>query len=115
MRLRAGGVRHGSQRLRAAMRFDRLLVAGSIYGCAYLVGMRKQFQAGHSFFLSDHFGVLALLDVHREHGARDRSRKVVLARRAAVVRLRDQASFVERQENLEAHRLGSEQVGVLNF
>ena len=90
-----------------------VLVAGSICGCAYLVGMRKQFQAGRSFFLSDHFGVLALLDVHPEHGARDRSRRAVQARRAAVVRLRDQASFVERQENAEAHRLGSEQAGAL--
>ena len=99
--------------IRAPMRFDRVLVAGSVYGCAYLVGMRKQFVDGQAFYLSDHFAVLALLDLNPMHDARDASKKAVLARRAAVVRLRDEASRVERQECVEASRLGKEQAAVL--
>ena len=55
-----------------------------MYGCAYLVGMRKQFVDGKAFYLSDHFAVCALLDLNPMHDARDASRKAVQARRAAV-------------------------------
>ena len=53
---------------RARARFDRVLFCGDAFGCAYLVGKRKQFAGGNGFFLSDHFGVLALFDVDAEHG-----------------------------------------------
>ena len=35
---------------RPAARFDRVLLCGDIFGCAYLVGRRKQFAAGKGFF-----------------------------------------------------------------
>ena len=60
-------------------------------------------------YLSDHFAVMALLDVHEEHCARDGSETMWSQRRGAVHALRDQASLLERQENSEAHRLGDEQ------
>ena len=56
---------------RQAARFDRVLFLGAVFGCAYLVGRRKQFHAGKGFFLSDHFAVCALLDVDLEHSRVD--------------------------------------------
>ena len=88
------------------MRFDRVLVAGACAGCAYLVGRWRQYQLGRGFCLSDHFGVMALLDVHSEHGRRDCSVSVVKQRRAALASLRDQAAFTERQGDAEADRVG---------
>merc|ERR1711940_448192 len=98
---------------RAPARFDRVLFSGAVYGCAYLVGCRKQFQAGSSFYLSDHFAVLALLDVHSEHSRGDRNLQLQKQRRAALARLRDQAALVEHQGDEEALRVGSEEAGLM--
>ena len=91
---------------RARARFDRVLFCGDAFGCAYLVGKRKQFAGGNGFFLSDHFGVLALFDVDAEHGRVDKKESLLRLRRAALVRLRDQAALAEHQGELEAHRMG---------
>ena len=98
---------------RAPARFDRVLFTGDVYGCAYLVGRRKQFQAGSSFYLSDHFAVMALLDVHSEHGRGDRNLQLEKQRRAALARLRDQAALAEHQGNTEALRVGSEEASLM--
>ena len=64
------------------------------------------FAEGRPSFLSDHFAVMALLDVDPEHGRRDHSDTLVRHRRAALARLRDQAAFLERRGNDEASRVG---------
>ena len=61
-----------------------MIFSGNVYGCSYLVGRRKQFQAGSSFHLSDHFAVLALLGMHCEHGRGDRNLQLQKQRRAAL-------------------------------
>ena len=98
---------------RIPVRFDRVIFSGSVNGCSYLVGRRKQFQAGSSFYLSDHFAVLALLDVHSEHGRGDRNLQLQKQRRAALARFRDHAALVGNQCNLEAQRVGSEEAGLM--
>ncbi len=87
---------------KAPARFDRVLFSGSLFGYAYLVGCRKQFQGGSGFYLSDHFAVMALLDVDAEHDRRDRNLELAKKRRAAVARLRDHAALTERQGDVEA-------------
>ncbi len=62
--------------------------------------------------MSDHFAVLALLDVDAEHGRRDRNLALARARRVALGRLRDQAALSERQGDLEALRVGSEEAAL---
>ena len=96
-----------------AARFDRVLFAGGVFGCAYLAGKRKHFAAGSGFFLSDHFAVLALLDVDAEHGRPDRKETLLRRRRAGLVRLREQAAVAENQGDLEANRVGREEAGLM--
>ena len=100
---------------RPPQRFDRVLFSGDAFGYAYVVGRRQHFAGGKGFFLSDHFAVMALLDVDPEHGRRDRSDTLVRHRRAALARLRDQASFLERRGNDEASRLGREEAGLMRL
>lgn len=98
---------------RIPARFDRVIFSGNVYGCSYLVGRRKQFQAGSSFYLSDHFAVLALLDVHFEHGRGDRNLQLQKQSRAALGWFRNHAALVEHQGNLEAQRVGSEEAALM--
>ena len=98
---------------RPPVRFDRVLYSGNLFGCSYLVGRRKQFQQGSGFYLSDHFAVLALLDVDAEHGRADRNLQLEKQRRAALARLRDQAALAEHQGDVEALRVGSEEAGLI--
>ncbi len=77
------------------------------------MGCWKQFQGGSGFYLSDHFAVMALLDVDAEHDRRDRNLELAKKRRAAVARLRDHAALTERQGDVEAQRLGSEEAGLM--
>ena len=98
---------------RQPQRFDRVLFRGDAFGYAYLAGRRQHFAGGKGFFLSDHFAVMALLDVDPEHGRRDQSETLAWHRRAALARLRDQASFLERRGNDEASRLGREEAGLM--
>ncbi len=99
---------------RPAARFDRVLVCGDVFGCAHLAGKRKQFAAGKCFFLSDHFAVMALLDVDAEHGRPDRKESLLRQRRAALARLRDQAAVAEHQCDLEANRVGREEASLMH-
>ena len=45
-------------------RFDRVLFGGAAWANAFLVGHEWKYEGGVQFRLSDHFGVLAFLDVH---------------------------------------------------
>ena len=82
---------------RAPARFDRVLFTGDVYGCVYLVGRRKQFQAGSSFYLSDHFAVMALVDLHEIYAGSGISILALRRRRDILGRLRDQAALLERE------------------
>ena len=94
------------------MRFDRMFFRGAVFASGFLAGKRKQFQAGFEFFLSDHFALLALVDVHTDYGARDASRHALHARRAALTRLRDQNALREAVEAQESLRVGREHAAV---
>ena len=96
-----------------AARFDRVLFGGHVFACAYLVGKRKHFAGGNGFCLSDHFGVLALLDFDVEHSRSDRAVSLLRRCRAALLRLRDQAVAVERHGDVEADRVGREEAGLM--
>ena len=78
------------------MRFDRVLTFGAVFGQAFLTGRRKQHQDGFEFYLSDHFAVRAVLDVHSIYSSRAVSRSELFQRKAALGRLRDQAALLER-------------------
>ena len=97
---------------RAGQRFDRVLFRGAVFGCSYLVGECRQFKDGASFWLLDHFGVPALLDVHAAYLGTFGER-VVRDRRQALARLRDQQSLVEQQVVREMHRVGREEAAMM--
>ena len=90
------------------MRFDRVLFSGALFAHAFLVGQRKQHKAGLELFLSDHFAVLAVLDVHESHAVRGGSGALLQSRRAALGRARDQAALLERQGNRASLEAGRE-------
>ena len=89
---------------RSGQRFDRVLFRGAVFGYAYLVGQCRQFKDGAEFCLSDHFGVIALLDVHKAHLGHSGVR-VVRDRRSALAGMRDQESMAERQVMQEMQRV----------
>ena len=76
-------------------------------------GRRKQFQQGSGFYLSDHFAVLALLDVDAEHGRADRNLQLERQRGAALARFRDEAALAEHQGDVEALRAGPGEAGLI--
>ncbi len=96
------------------MCFDRVLFRGHVVADVFLVGTTRVYSEGQGFFLSDHFALCGLLDLHASHGstplfgtANDTSR----ARRACLARLRDRAALSENvEQGARAHR--SNQLGV---
>ena len=52
----------------AGYSFDRILSAGDVWVEGHLVGACRTYFSGKGFFLSDHFGLLGLLDVHAAYG-----------------------------------------------
>ena len=79
---------------RKCHRFDRLLFRGAASACAFLVGQCKQFSDGSSFYLSDHFGVLALVDVHQSHLGRAGA-VAARERNKALAQLRNETALAE--------------------
>ena len=74
--------------------FDRVLFTGSVFEYAYLVGQGRHFQDGVAFTLSDHFGVMALLDIRSVYlGASGVG--VLRMRRGALDRMRNGEAFAE--------------------
>ena len=80
--------------------------AVSVYAC--LVGQYRFFCDGAEFFLSDHFGVLGFLDVHKAYVGGSGT-VVVRDRRAALARLRDREHLSEVQHCKERERVGREE------
>ena len=70
-------------------RFDRVCFGGDAYPAVCLVGQSCFFSDGAEFHLSDHFGVLGLVDVHTDYSGGAGS-GVARARRQDVGRRRDQ-------------------------
>ena len=103
--------REGDSKLRP-QRFDRVLCSGAVASCAFLVGQCRQYWDGHHFYLSDHFGVLALLDVHGSYVGRA-GVKVPRERRRALGHLRDEEALSESRIVSERRRIGEEQAAVM--
>ena len=70
---------------RPGQRFDRVFFSGALFGSSYLVGQCRQFKDGAEFCLSDHFGVLALLDVNDVYKGTS-GQKIIRERRQALGR-----------------------------
>ena len=75
--------------------FDRILLGGGVFAAAYLVGHARCFGDEDAFALSDHYGLMGLLDVHEAH-AGARGGRVAVRRREALGLARDQAASRER-------------------
>ena len=71
--------------LRVGHRFDRVLFRGAVGACACLVGQFRNLKDGCEFFLSDHFAVLALVDVDNAYLGK-RGAGVIRNRRAVPAR-----------------------------
>ena len=82
--------------------FDRILFAGGVFVQAYMVGVGRLFSDGVPFCLSDHYGLVGLMDVHEGHAGGGSARGEAGARRMKVSRLRDLACAAE-QSYVEEH------------
>ena len=83
--------------------FDRILYVGGVFVQSYLVGVARLFSDAVPFCLSDHYGLLGVMDVHESHGAVG-ARAEGSRRRLAVSRLRDVACAKERSVVAEQER-----------
>ena len=87
----------GQGRCAPAMSFDRILLGGCVCAAGYLVGQARCFAEEAVFALSDHYGVMALVDVHAAHAsAGGSSSRLAGRRREALGLARDQAASRER-------------------
>ena len=104
---RAGPGAHGH-------RFDRILAGGEAFAAVYLVGQSRFFRDGAEFYLSDHFGVLGLVDVHSDYSGRAGA-AAARGRRQEVGRRRDQELLVEQQTALERQRVGRAEAALMRM
>lgn len=86
-----------------AFAFDRVFTAGAVFARAFLVGQGRAFCEGLSFCLSDHYGVMALLDVSAAHGSNE---SLCVRRQRALTKLCEQAAMVERGVVVNMERSG---------
>ena len=78
------------------LRKDRVLFGKMVWAEAHLVGQGKVFFDGREFYLSDHFGVLAYVDVGDLYASRAKQDSIAArGRRGQLVSLRDQAQQKE--------------------
>ena len=90
-------------------KFDRVLFKGQLMVEAMLVGRARQFHEGQPFYLSDHFGVLAFLDVHAGHTHRgDQSRE----RRSVLAAQRDEQALAENIFVVSSEKAGQEEAAL---
>lgn len=75
--------------------FDRLWFKGAVWAQAFLVGKCRMFAGGSPFYLSDHFAVFGLVDLHESH-ASFRARAEREERRVGLGKLREAAVLLER-------------------
>ena len=90
-----------------------MLYRGSLCVEAYALSERCVFFEGAQFFLSDHFPLLAFLDVHPCYGPTWRSGQIAArAGRGQLVQLRDRAILSENRQAKELLRLGREELSL---
>ena len=88
--------------------YDRVWFRGGLWLQAFLVGQCRLVADGKTYFLSDHFPVLALVDVHSVHGSGG-SAAAREKRRVDMARLRDAAIGHEREAVTRLERAAFEQ------
>ena len=80
-----------------AMSFDRIFCGGAVCAAGYLVGQARCYAEEAVFALSDHYGLMALVDVNEVHGGSgERGSGVAGRRREGLGMARDQAVLQER-------------------
>ena len=67
------------QNRRDTQEFDQILSSGSVWVEGHVVCACREYVAGRRFFLSDHFALLGLLDVHASFGSAGGGIKVYMA------------------------------------
>ena len=87
-----------------AFAFYRVLFSGSVNAEAMLVGQGRMFVDGEHFCLSDHYGVMALVDAHASHAGCAAAERC--ERKQALVRLRVQVAMEEQSTVLEMEKIG---------
>jgi hypothetical protein len=93
----------------AGLRKDRVLFGKDVWAETHVVGQGKRFFAGHEFYMSDHFGIVAYADVGSMYASKAKQDTVVArARRGQLVGLRDQAQQKELVEVRSLRQAGRE-------
>ena len=92
--------------------FDRVLCRGCAQASVYMVGQCRFFEDGAEFFLSDHFGLLGLVDVHEAYSG-TAGTAAPRERRKALGRQRDEEALVEQRWVLERQRLGRQEAALM--
>ena len=75
--------------------FDRLWFRGEAWAQAFPVGTCRRFASGLPYYLSDHFAIFGLVDLHASHASRT-ARDERGRRRADLGRVRDALALEER-------------------
>ena len=82
---------HSLQRMGNGSRYDRVLFGRNVWAESHLVGSGSVYFEGSEFWLSDHCGLLAYVDLCDAYGSSAKQDKIVArARRGQLVSLRDQ-------------------------
>jgi len=89
---------------------DRVLFGEQVWAETHLVGQQKQFFDESEFYLSDHFGIMAYVDVDASYSSRVQT-DVACARvrRGQLVQIREEAAFKELQEVKAKRQEGREE------
>ena len=91
------------------LRKDRVLFGRDVWAEAHLVGQRRQFFEGKEFCLSDHFGLMAYVDVSGVYARRGKkATEAQRGNRKIIVDMRDKYSCAETNENKAQRNLGRE-------
>jgi hypothetical protein len=87
--------------------FDQIWTSGNVWVEGHLACACKEYRAGSRFFLSDHFALLALLDVHASYGAAGGGTSSIADKRREVLgELRTQSAASERLMTEEKEQAG---------
>jgi ATP-dependent DNA helicase PIF1 len=94
--------------------FDRIWCVGPLWAEGHMIGACRVYCAGKGFFLSDHFGLLGLVDVHAAYGtAGGGDSEVARRRRGALGNMRDESVMAEGFLTRDRERLGEQQRALL--
>ena len=85
------------------------MYAGAMHAEAFLVAKGRVYSEGHSVTLSDHYGVLAFVDIHDAHSGTVDSAMDSRDRRGALTRIRDHAIRHEEVRRSEMSRVCRQQ------